>query len=94
MWLHMFRGRPMSLTLGGMTPIITDYTQVGTWLQTHYGQLSAVAAVVRIHAVINQNYTVCYPPPPLAPGCPVPVTLMSLAHSRLCTIIRTPLKVR
>ncbi|KAI0754973.1 hypothetical protein C8Q80DRAFT_401725 [Daedaleopsis nitida] len=44
----------------GKLPYPADYTQVGTWLQNHYGHLSAVAAVVRIHAVINQNYTVLH----------------------------------
>lgn len=37
---------------------LADYTQVGTWIQSHFGHLSAAAAVVRIHAVINQNYNV------------------------------------
>ena len=31
---------------------------MGTWLQSHYGHRSAVAAITRLHAVINQNYTV------------------------------------
>ncbi len=39
----------------------TDYTQVGTWIQNHFGHLSAAAAVVRLHAVINQNYNVSEP---------------------------------
>ena len=45
--------------LGSHTaPYCLDYTQVGTWIQNHYGHLSAVAAVIRLHAVVNQNYTV------------------------------------
>ncbi|KAI0670746.1 hypothetical protein C8Q78DRAFT_808937 [Trametes maxima] len=37
-----------------------DCMQVGTWIQNHYGHLSAAAALVRIHAVINQNYAVLH----------------------------------
>ncbi|TBU28609.1 hypothetical protein BD311DRAFT_694525 [Dichomitus squalens] len=44
----------------GKLPYPADYTQVGTWIQNHYGHLSAVAAVIRLHAVINQNYTVLH----------------------------------
>ncbi|KAI8969642.1 hypothetical protein BD414DRAFT_518471 [Trametes punicea] len=44
----------------GKLPYPADYTQVGTWIQSHYGHLSAPAAVVRIHAVINQNYNVLH----------------------------------
>ncbi|KAI9058363.1 hypothetical protein FKP32DRAFT_1597452 [Trametes sanguinea] len=42
----------------GKLPYPADYTQVGTWILSHYGHMSAPAAVVRIHALINQNYTV------------------------------------
>ncbi|KAI0648012.1 hypothetical protein C8Q79DRAFT_999501 [Trametes meyenii] len=42
----------------GKLPYPADCIQVGTWIQNHYGHLSAAAALVRIHAVINQNYTV------------------------------------
>ncbi|KAI0335899.1 hypothetical protein GY45DRAFT_1267365 [Cubamyces sp. BRFM 1775] len=44
----------------GKLPYPADYTQVGTWIQSHFGHLSAAAAVVRIHAVINQNYNVLH----------------------------------
>ncbi|KAI0372164.1 hypothetical protein BV20DRAFT_1050929 [Pilatotrama ljubarskyi] len=44
----------------GKLPYPADYTQVGTWIHSHYGHLSAAAAVVRIHAVINQNYSVLH----------------------------------
>ncbi|EIW59522.1 uncharacterized protein TRAVEDRAFT_28653 [Trametes versicolor FP-101664 SS1] len=63
----------------GKLPYPADYTQVGTWIQNHYGHLSAAAAVVRIHAVINQNYNVLhhhqYPTDGHAVGCRVPTTL-------------------
>ncbi|KAM5535030.1 hypothetical protein V8D89_011258 [Ganoderma adspersum] len=60
-------------------PYPADYTQVGSWLQNHFGHLSPVAAVVHIHAVINQNYTVLHQHPytidsPL-PSRRVPTTL-------------------
>ncbi|CDO71468.1 hypothetical protein BN946_scf184909.g62 [Trametes cinnabarina] len=42
----------------GKLPYPADYTQVGTWILSHYGPRSAPAAVVRIHALINQNYAV------------------------------------
>ncbi|KAI0632128.1 hypothetical protein C8Q77DRAFT_1218628 [Trametes polyzona] len=44
----------------GKLPYPADYTQVGTWVQNHFGHLSAAAAVIRIHAVINQNYNVLH----------------------------------
>ncbi|KAL1950260.1 hypothetical protein VTO73DRAFT_5384 [Trametes versicolor] len=63
----------------GKLPYPADYTQVGTWIQNHFGHLSAAAAVVRIHAVINQNYNVLhhhqYPTDGHAVGCRVPTTL-------------------
>ncbi|KAI1789621.1 hypothetical protein LXA43DRAFT_974195 [Ganoderma leucocontextum] len=60
-------------------PYPADYTQVGSWLQNHFGHLSPVAAVVHLHAVINQNYTVLHQHPysidsPL-PSRRVPTTL-------------------
>ncbi|KAI0720494.1 hypothetical protein C8T65DRAFT_633184 [Cerioporus squamosus] len=45
----------------GNSPYPSEYTQVGKWLQEHYGQRSAVAAVVRLHAVINQNSEIVNP---------------------------------
>ncbi|KAI0822288.1 hypothetical protein BC628DRAFT_1421962 [Trametes gibbosa] len=44
----------------GKLPYPADYTQVGSWIQSYFGHLSAAAAVVRIHAVINQNYNVLH----------------------------------
>ncbi|RDX53321.1 hypothetical protein OH76DRAFT_1479779 [Lentinus brumalis] len=45
----------------GNSPYPSEYTQIGKWLQEHYGQHSAVAAVVRLHAVINQNSEIVNP---------------------------------
>ncbi|KAH9854676.1 hypothetical protein C2E23DRAFT_867269 [Lenzites betulinus] len=44
----------------GKLPYPADYTQVGSWIQSYFGHLSAPAAVARIHAVINQNYNVLH----------------------------------
>lgn len=63
----------------------SDYTQVGTWIQNHYGHLSAAAAVVRIHAVINQNYNVSAP---VRAAVPVWCSPLSRGH-RFCTITST-----
>ncbi|KAI0761934.1 hypothetical protein BD413DRAFT_616676 [Trametes elegans] len=63
----------------GKLPYPADHTQVGTWIQNHYGHLSAPAAVVRIHAVINQNFSVLhhhlYPPEAPVTAHRVPTTL-------------------
>lgn len=63
----------------------SDYTQVGTWIQNHFGHLSAAAAVVRIHAVINQNYNVSAP---ARAAFPVWCSPLFRGH-RFCTIINT-----
>ncbi|RPD62424.1 hypothetical protein L226DRAFT_332261 [Lentinus tigrinus ALCF2SS1-7] len=64
----------------GNSPYPSEYTQVGKWLQEHYGQYSAVAAVVRLHAVINQNPEIVNPhmlimQRPLPVRLPAPTTL-------------------